>query len=132
MRQGTVLAPPGAATCQWQLARITVTLFDERERAFENLFAHEEELRFVALARRNQLFARWAADQLRLGSAEYNAYVRSFTEEAVRPEAAGTLIDRVRDDFRAKSLEISDEHIHAAFAKAAAEAARQVRTEVGR
>jgi hypothetical protein len=36
-----------------------VTLFDERERTFENLFAHEEELRFLALARRNQLFARW-------------------------------------------------------------------------
>jgi hypothetical protein len=89
-------------------------------------------LRFIALARRNQLFARWAADQMRLSSAEYNAYVRSFTEEAVRPEAARTLIDRVRDDFRAKSLEIADEHIHAAFAKAAAEAARQVRTEVGR
>ena len=109
-----------------------MTIFDERERAFENLFAHEEELRFRALARRNQLFAGWAADQLRLGRTEYHAYVRFFIEEAVRPEAAGTLIDRVRDDFRAESLEIADEHIRAAFAKAAAEAARQVRTEVVR
>jgi hypothetical protein len=69
---------------------------------------------------------------MRLSSAEYNAYVRSFNEEAFRPEATRALIDRVRDDFRAKSLEISDEHIDAAFAKAAAEAARQVRTEIGR
>ena len=34
-----------------------MTLFDERERAFENLFAHEEGGRCRALARRNQLFA---------------------------------------------------------------------------
>jgi len=34
--------------------------------------------------------------------------------------------------FRAESLEIPDEHIHAAFAKAAAEATRHVRTEVVR
>jgi len=108
-----------------------MTIFDERERAFENLFAHEEVLRFRALARRNQLFAGWAAEQFLRGS-ECSACVRFIIEEAVRPEAAGTLIDRVRDDFRAESLEIADEHIHAAFAKAAAEAARQVRTEVVR
>ena len=40
-----------------------MTIFDERERAFENLFAHEEQLRFLALSRRNQLFARWAASE---------------------------------------------------------------------
>jgi len=109
-----------------------MTIFDERERAFENLFAHEEELRFRALARRNQLFADWAAEQLGLRGSACRAYVRFFIEEAVRPDAAGTLIDRVRDDFRAEGLEIADEHIRAAFAKAAAEAARQVRTEVVR
>jgi hypothetical protein len=47
-----------------------MTLFDERERAFENLFAHEEGLRFRALARRNHLFARWAAEQIGLCSSE--------------------------------------------------------------
>ncbi len=47
-----------------------MTMFDERERAFENFFAHEEDLRFFALARRNQLFARWAAEQLGLRGAD--------------------------------------------------------------
>ena len=55
-----------------------MTLFDERERAFENLFAHEEELRFRALARRNNLLARWAAEQLDLRRSERHAYIRSF------------------------------------------------------
>ena len=107
-----------------------MTLFDERERAFENLFAHEEEMRFRALARRNQLFAHWAADQLRLGPTKSHAYIRAFVNDAVQPERASTLISRVRDDFRAEGLEISDERIGAALARAAAEAARQVQTEV--
>ncbi len=107
-----------------------MTLFDERERAFENLFAHEEEMRFRALARRNQLFACWAADQLGLEGSEVHAYIRSFVDEAVRPEPAATLVGRVRDDFRAKGLNGLDEQIAEALARAAAEAARQVRTEV--
>ena len=107
-----------------------MTLFDERERAFESLFVHEEEMRFRALARRNQLFARWAADQLRLGPTKSHAYIRAFVNVAVQRERASTLISRVRDDFRAEGLEISDERIGAALARTTAEAARQVRTGV--
>jgi hypothetical protein len=50
-----------------------MTLFNERERAFENLFAHEEEVRFLAQARRNHLFAQWAAEQLGLRGSEATA-----------------------------------------------------------
>ena len=41
-----------------------MTLFDERERALENQFAHDQELRFRVIARRDKLFAHWAATQL--------------------------------------------------------------------
>jgi len=37
-----------------------MTTFDERERGFEARFAHEEEFKFLALARRDKLFALWA------------------------------------------------------------------------
>ena len=104
-----------------------MTLFDERERAFENLFAHEETLRFLALARRNQLFARWAAEQLGLRGSEYHAYIRSFVDGVVRPESDTTLIDRARTDFIAHGLEAFDHRIDAAMSAAAAEAVRQVR-----
>ena len=105
-----------------------MTIFDERERAFENLFAHEEEVRFRALARRNQLFARWAAEQLGLRGSECQAYIRSFVEGAIRPQSEAALIDRVRADFLAEGVE-STERISAAFVTAMAEAVRQVRTE---
>ena len=106
-----------------------MTLFDERERAFENLFAHEETLRFRALARRNHLFARWAAEQLGLRGSACQAYVRSFVDGAVRPESDEALIRRVRTDLLACDVEVPDEQIRAAMVRATAEAARQVRTE---
>jgi hypothetical protein len=40
------------------------TTFDDRERAFEARFAHDEELKFLALARRDKLFALWAVGHL--------------------------------------------------------------------
>ena len=106
-----------------------MTLFDERERAFENLFAHEEELRFRALALRNDLFARWASEQIDLRRSERNAYIRSFVDEVVRSQTDEALIERVKADFVAEGIDASEERIRAAFSAAAMQAARRVRTE---
>ncbi len=106
-----------------------MTLFDERERAFENLFAHEEELRFRALARRNDLFARWAAEQLELRRSERNAYVRSFVDGVVRSQSDDAMVERVRADFTAEGIDASEQRIRTALATATIEAARQVQTE---
>ena len=106
-----------------------MTMFDERERAFENLFAHEEELRFLALVVRNRLLARWAAEQIGLRGVSFHAYVRSFVDRAVRPESEQALIDQVRADFIAEGVETADDRIRAALVLATADAARRVRTE---
>ena len=36
--------------------------FKDRERAFENKYAHDEEMAFKAIARRNKLLGLWAAE----------------------------------------------------------------------
>lgn len=41
-----------------------MSVFDERERGFENKFAHDEELLFRFYARRNKLLGKWAAQLL--------------------------------------------------------------------
>lgn len=53
------------------------TTFHDREQAFEAKFAHDEEFRFLALARRDKLFARWAADMLKLSNEEGDALVKA-------------------------------------------------------
>ena len=63
-----------------------MTQFDDRERAFESKFAHDEEMKFRITARRNRLLGEWAARQMGLSEAETDAYskdvVRSDFEEA--------------------------------------------------
>ena len=51
-----------------------MTTFDKREEAFERQFAHDEELKFKAEARRNRLLGLWAADQLGKSGTEAEAY----------------------------------------------------------
>ena len=54
-----------------------MTDFDKREEGFEQQFAHDEELRFKATARRNKLLGLWAAEKLGLSGAEADSYALS-------------------------------------------------------
>ena len=53
-----------------------MTTFDKREDGFEKKFAHDEELRFRAEARRNKLLGLWAAEKLGKSGADADAYAR--------------------------------------------------------
>ena len=53
-----------------------MTTFDKREEGFEKKFAHDEELRFKANARRNKLLGHWAAEKLGLTGADAEAYAK--------------------------------------------------------
>ena len=54
-----------------------MTTFDKREEGFEKQFAHDEELRFKANARRNKLLGLWAAELMGLkGEAASNYAVK--------------------------------------------------------
>lgn len=63
-----------------------MTTFDERENAFENKFAHDEEMKFKAQARANKLLGLWAAELLGKSGDDAAAYaaevVKSDFEEA--------------------------------------------------
>ena len=54
-----------------------MTAFDDRRNAFETQFAHDEDLRFKATARRNKLFGLWVAERLGKSGADAEAYAKS-------------------------------------------------------
>jgi hypothetical protein len=92
-----------------------MTTFDDRENAFENKFAHDEEMKFRAEARRNKLLGLWAAELLGKTGEEANAYalevVKADFEEAghedVVRKVAGDLGDIAdADTIRAKMDEL--------------------------
>src|ERR1700748_1135022 len=54
-----------------------MTTFDKREEGFEKQFAHDEELKFKATARRNKMLGLWAAEKLGLSGPEADSYALS-------------------------------------------------------
>ena len=52
------------------------TTFDKREEGFEKKFAHDEELKFKAMARRNKMLGLWAAGVLGKSGADAEAYAK--------------------------------------------------------
>ena len=87
-----------------------MTTFDKREEGFEKQFAHDEELRFKANARRNKLLGLWAAAKLGMAGAEADAYAKEVLADF---EEAGDddVFRKVRRDFDAKGVTESDHQI---------------------
>ena len=93
-----------------------MTTFDEREYAFENKFAHDEEMKFKAAARANKLLGLWAAELLGKSGDDAAAYaaevVKSDFEEAghedVFRKVAGDLGDKADEaTIRAQMAELA-------------------------
>ena len=101
-----------------------MTTFDERERAFERKFAHDEEMRFRAIARRNKLFGAWACERMGLSGEPATRYMQAFTTSAVQPN--GSLLERVRSDLAVAGALLSEEEIENAFARLTAQAAIEI------
>lgn len=51
-----------------------MSLFEDREAAFENLFVHDEDMRFRAAARRNRRLAMWASRRMGRAFEDAEAY----------------------------------------------------------
>lgn len=92
-----------------------MTTFEDREHAFEAKFAHDEEMQFKAVARRNKLLGLWAADLLGKTGDEADAYAKEVVladfeeashEDVVR-KVSGDLGDKADDQtIRAKMEEL--------------------------
>jgi len=88
-----------------------MTTFDKREEGFEKKYAHDEELRFKASARRNKLLGLWAAEKLGLSGAEAEAYAKEVVLADFEEAGDDDVFQKVRKDFDAKTVAQSDHQI---------------------
>lgn len=88
-----------------------MTTFDKREEGFEKKFAHDEELRFKATARRNKLLGLWAAEKMGLSGAEADAYAKTVVAADFEEAGDDDVFRKIRKDFDAKSISQSDHQI---------------------
>jgi len=104
-----------------------MTTFDKREEGFEKQFAHDEELKFKATARRNKLFGLWAAQKLGLSGAEAEAYAKEVVLANFAEGGEDNVFKKVRTDFDAKKVAQSDHQIRRTLDELMAEAVAQIR-----
>jgi len=80
------------------------TTFDEREEGFEKLFAHDEELRFKAIARRNKMLGLWAAGILGKSGADAEAYAKDVVMAEFEAGGDNDVVRKVATDLKAKGI----------------------------
>ena len=104
-----------------------MTTFDKREEGFEKQFAHDEELRFKATARRNRMLGIWAAEKLGLSGAQADAYAKAVIMAALDNAGEGGVFQKIRHDFDEKGVAQSDHQIRRTMDELLARAIAEVK-----
>jgi len=102
----------------------------DREKAFENKFAHDEALRFKAEARRNKLLGLWAAEKLGKNGEEADAYAKEVIRSDFAEPGDEDVFRKIRGDFDAAGVEQSDHQIRRTMQELMTTAREQVMKDV--
>ena len=103
-----------------------MTQFDDRERAFETKFAHDEEMKFRITARRNKLLGQWAARQMGLNEAETESYAKDVVRSDFEEAGDHVVIRKVLGDLTAAGVDCDEETLAHALRNKEIEARRQI------
>jgi len=106
-----------------------MTSFDDREKGFERKFAHDEELKFRATARRNRLLGLWAAEQMGVTGDAAQDYAREVIKADLLVPGEEDLFNKIRADFDAKGVRQSDHQIRRQMAELMGVAISQIESE---
>jgi hypothetical protein len=101
--------------------------FKDRERGFENKFAHDEELQFRAIARRNRLVGHWAAEQMGKSEDEAKAYAVEVVKTDFQEAGHDDVVRKLVNDLGDRADEAT---IRARMDEFLVEAKRQLMTEI--
>jgi hypothetical protein len=119
--------PQRAVVIIRQIGTLIMATFDKREEGFEKKFAHDEELKFKAEARRNKLLGLWVAEQLGLSGEAANEYARAVVAADFEEAGDGDVLRKVMRDLEAKGIAVTEQQIRAKMDELMAEAIAQVR-----
>jgi hypothetical protein len=106
-----------------------MTTFEDREKGYERKFAHDQELKFRATARRNKMLGLWAAEQLGLSGEEAQAYAKQVIKADLEIPGDDDVFRKIRQDFDAKGVQKSDHQIRSKIVDLMGVAISQIEAE---
>lgn len=83
--------------------------FKEREQAFENKFAHDEELKFRIASRRRKLLGLWAGEQFHLSDDKALEYAMEIVQFGTTHNEAGAVVKKILADAEKNGVVISED-----------------------
>ena len=101
-----------------------MTTFDKREEGFEKKFAHDEELKFKAMARRNKLLGLWAAGELGKTGDDADAYAKEVVASDFEEAGDNDVLRKVVKDLSAKG--VTEQAVRAKMNELLGEAVKQL------
>ena len=107
-----------------------MTTFQDRERAEEAKFAHDEEMQFRIQARRNRLIGQWAAERMGLSPAETEGYAKGVVQADFEEAGDEDVIRKVLGDLISAGVDAEESEVRAALEVKLIEARRALIGEV--
>ena len=106
-----------------------MTDFNDRERAAEAKFAHDEEMHFRIHARRNRLLGQWAAERMGLSVVEGEAYAKSVVQADFEESGDEDVVRKLLGDLTSAGVEVSEADVRSALEAKSIEAKRALMGE---
>ena len=100
--------------------------FDKRREGYESKFAHDQDLKFRATARRDKLLGLWAAEKLGLSGTAAEDYAKEVVKAEFEEPGDEDVFRKIRGDFDAKKIAVSDHQIRREMEDLMAVAVEQV------
>ncbi len=107
-----------------------MTTFDDREKAFEAKYEHDQELQFKVNARRNKLLGLWAAGLMGKTGADAEAYGKEIVMADFEKPGDSDVMHKLMKDLAAAGKPMEEHTIRKESDRLADEAKKQVMTEV--
>ena len=102
-----------------------MTTFDDREQAFENKFAHDQDIEFRAVARRNRLLGQWAAGLMGLESVE--EYAKAVVKSDFEQPGDEDVLRKVSQDLSGAGVKVSEGEVRSKIDELLAVAREQIK-----
>ena len=99
-----------------------MTTFNDRERAEEAKYAHDEEMEFRIHARRNRLLGTWAAERMGLAASEAEPYAKSVVQADFEESGEEDVIRKILGDLISAGVDADESEVRSALKAKEAEA----------
>jgi hypothetical protein len=107
-----------------------MSTFNEREKAFEDKYKHDQDLQFRTEVRRNKLLGQWVGRELLgLDDAAVESYAKDVVASDLDEPGPDDVIRKIMADLQAKAVDFSEHRLRHRMEELMTEAKKQIMQE---